>query len=105
MMHNYVRGQFDVFIFTLNEINSDQKHSFIGSALDFVVGRSSVRIPAGTLAILTEFLRGFPEYLESSTGIVPKLSHDHFRPCPFQFITRKSSQPSHSILYSTILTV
>jgi hypothetical protein len=37
---------------------------------------------AGTPAILIEDLRSFPQSLQENSGLVPRLSHNDFRPNP-----------------------
>jgi hypothetical protein len=50
-----------------------------------IFGKFSVRISAGTPAILTDELRGFPLLLEPNAGIVPRLGHYCCFPNLFQF--------------------
>jgi hypothetical protein len=49
-------------------------------------GGCSLRISAGTPAVLTEVFRGFPLSLHSNSEIVPRLCRDRFLPSPLQFI-------------------
>jgi hypothetical protein len=56
------------------------------------IWRCSVRISAGTLTILSEILRGFPQYLQTSAGVVHWI-----RPRPFPYRSHKS-QPLAPIL-------
>jgi hypothetical protein len=41
-------------------------------------GKCLVPIPAGTLAILTQISRDFPQCVHSEAGIVPELGQDRF---------------------------
>jgi hypothetical protein len=50
----------------------------------FVLEKYSVRISVATPANLTGFL-SFPQSLEGSARIIPRLGHDLFLPNPFQF--------------------
>jgi hypothetical protein len=54
-----------------------------GEATTLAFGRSSVRIAAGTPAILTIGLRDFSQSLQANAGIITRLGHDRFIPNPF----------------------
>jgi hypothetical protein len=54
-----------------------------------VLGRWSIRILAGTAAILAEAFHGFPQFLKANSGIVPRLGHDSFLPS-FQILSSSS---------------
>lgn len=43
-------------------------------------GKFLFRFSVGTRAILTEVSRSFLQLLQTDTGIVPRLGHDHFLP-------------------------
>jgi hypothetical protein len=66
----------------------------VDNALLLVLEGCSVRIPAGTEAILNEALCGFIQYVHTGTGIVLRLGHNSFLLNPFQFITHQSSYSS-----------
>jgi hypothetical protein len=68
------------------------------SSSKLVFGRCSIRISAGTPAILTASFRGFPQFLHTNTGIISRLGHDRFPQNPFQFIIHQTSD--NSTLYS-----
>jgi hypothetical protein len=55
------------------------------------LGRSSIRISAGTPSNLIAALRVFSQSLQEDAGIVPRLSHHRFLPDNFQFIRDDSS--------------
>lgn len=62
------------------------KNSSTGTECSLLVfGRFLVQIPAGTPAILTEVFCGFPQSLQASVEIVPRL--DRFLPSNFQFVS------------------
>jgi hypothetical protein len=45
-----------------------------------------VRLSSGTLDILTEVFRGFPQPFQANAGIYSPLGHDRFLPNSFHFI-------------------
>jgi hypothetical protein len=51
-----------------------------------VFWRCWVLITAGTSAFLTDVFRGFPQYAQENSWIVPRLDHDRVLSDPFQFI-------------------
>jgi hypothetical protein len=53
--------------------------------------KCSVRISAGTTAVLTEAFRGFIQSFQANSRIVPWLWYDRFLPDPFHFIICLSS--------------
>jgi hypothetical protein len=48
--------------------------------LKLVFGRFRVLISVGTLAMMTQISRDFPQSLQTNTGTVPHWSHDRFLP-------------------------
>jgi hypothetical protein len=56
-----------------------------------VFGRCSLRIPAWTSVILTEVLRSFLQFLQTDSGIVPRLCHGRSLKNTLQIIIHPSS--------------
>jgi hypothetical protein len=44
-----------------------------------------VRIPGGALTVLPEVFRGFLQFFEANTGMVPRLDYDRLLPSCFHF--------------------
>jgi hypothetical protein len=63
-----------------------------------VFGRYSIRISAGTPAILAAIFCGFLRFLWIHTGIISRLDHDRYLQNPFQFIIHQPSD--NSTLYN-----
>jgi hypothetical protein len=60
-----------------------------------VHGMSSIIIPAGSLTIITDIGRGFPQPIYATAGLVPHLRHNRF------ILTPSSSWlPNHLVLHS-----
>jgi hypothetical protein len=60
-----------------------------GNPLRHVFGRYSVRIPAGTPAMLNEIFRAFLQTLQVNSGEVPLFGHGRFLANPFQFVSHR----------------
>jgi hypothetical protein len=52
----------------------------------------------GTLTILAEVFRSFPQSIHTDAGMAPRLVHDRFLPDPFHFIIHQAS--NHPTLHS-----
>jgi hypothetical protein len=68
------------------KVNYPITNETIWVSLEIVFGRCSVRIVAGTPAILIEAVRSFPRSLQTNAGVVLRLGHIRFVPNPSQFI-------------------
>lgn len=62
------------------------KRSIQRQRLKLIFWRCSVAISAGTLAILIDGFRDFPQSLQENSEMVPKLDHGRFLPKPVQRI-------------------
>jgi hypothetical protein len=76
--------------------HTSQEHSYRtvlsrGKALDWTRGALGYNL-AQTSAIMTEVPCGFPQFLQTNTGMVPGLGYHRFLPNSFRLVTHHTIQ-------------